>query len=41
MAKSLNGQNFIQGCPKKTTIGNGKHSRAKKGRKKYRGQGKR
>ena len=33
MAKSLNGQNFIQGRPKKTTIGNGQTITAQKGPK--------
>ena len=41
MAKSLNGNTFVVGKPKRTTQGNGQHSRPKKGRKKYRGQGKR
>ena len=41
MAKSLNGDTFVQGKPKKTRQGNGQQSRPKKGRKKYRGQGKR
>ena len=41
MAKSLNGQTFVVGKPKRTKQGNGTNSRPKKGRKKYRGQGKR
>jgi len=41
MAKSLTGDTFVQGKPKKTRQGNGQQSRPKKGRKKYRGQGKR
>ena len=40
MAKSINGDTFVQGKPKKTRQGNGQLSRPKKGRKKYRGQGK-
>ncbi len=39
MAKSLNGNVFIVGKPKRTTQGSGKHSRPKKGKKRYRGQG--
>ena len=35
-----NSQGFISFQAKKTTQGNGKHSRPKKGRKAYRGQGK-
>ena len=41
MAKSLSGNTFVAGKPKRTKQGNGQHSRPKKGRKKYRGQGKR
>lgn len=41
MAKSLNGDIFVIGKPKKTRQGNGQHSKASHGRKKYRGQGKR
>ena len=41
MAKSLNGNVFIVGKPKRTTQGSGKHSRPKRGKKRYRGQGKR
>jgi hypothetical protein len=41
MAKSLSGNTFVVGKPKRTKQGNGQHSRPKKGRKKYRGQGKR
>jgi hypothetical protein len=41
MAKSLSGNEFVVGKPKRTKQGNGQHSRPKKGRKKYRGQGKR
>jgi len=40
MAKSLSGQNFIEGKPKKTRQGNGKNSKPSHGRKKNRGQGK-
>ena len=39
MAKSLNGNVFVVGKPKRTTQGSGKHSRPKKGKKRYRGQG--
>ena len=39
MAKSLNGNVFIVGKPKRTKQGSGKHSRPKKGKKRYRGQG--
>ena len=38
--KSLSGGTFIKAKPKKTTQGNGKHSKPKAGRKAYRGQGK-
>ena len=41
MAKSLSGGSFIVGKPKRTTQGSGKHSRPKKGKKPYRGQGSR
>jgi hypothetical protein len=41
MAKSLSGSNFVVGKPKRTRQGNGTNSIPKKGRKKYRGQGKR
>jgi hypothetical protein len=41
MAKSLNGDSFVVGKPKKTRQGHGQHSKASHGRKKYRGQGKR
>ena len=41
MAKSLNGNVFVVGKPKRTRQGNGTNSIPKKGRKKYRGQGKR
>ncbi len=41
MAKSLNGNVFVVGKPKKSAQGAGKHSKASHGRKKYRGQGKR
>ena len=41
MAKSINGDTFVQGKPKKTRQGNGSHSKPSHGRKKYRGQGKR
>ena len=41
MAKSLNGDMFVVGKPKKTRQGNGQHSKASHGRKKYKGQGKR
>ncbi len=41
MAKSLNGDIFVVGKPKKTRQGNGQHSKASHGRKKYKGQGKR
>jgi hypothetical protein len=40
MAKSLNGENFISKHNKRTTQGNGRNSRPKKGKKPYRGQGK-
>ena len=38
--KSLNGQTFIAGKPKKTRQGNGKNSRPRHTRKMLRGQGK-
>ena len=41
MAKSLSGNEFVVGKPKRTTQGSGKHSRPKRGKKRYRGQGKR
>ena len=41
MAKSLSGNEFVVGKPKRTTQGAGKHSRPKRGKKRYRGQGKR
>ena len=41
MAKTLNGNIFVVGKPKKTRQGNGQHSKASHGRKKYKGQGKR
>jgi hypothetical protein len=41
MAKSLNGKTFVVGKPKKTTQGNGQHSRPTGDKKPYRGQGKR
>ena len=41
MAKSLNGNIFVVGKPKKTRQGNGQHSRPKGNGKPYRGQGKR
>tara|TARA_B100001778_G_scaffold229024_1_gene190402 strand:- start:1179 stop:1304 length:126 start_codon:yes stop_codon:yes gene_type:complete len=41
MAKSLNGDIFVVSKPKKTRQGNGQHSKASHGRKKYKGQGKR
>jgi hypothetical protein len=31
---------YVKGRPKKTSIGHGQHSRPKKTKKKYRGQGK-
>ena len=40
MAKSLNGDVFVVGKPKWTRQGNGTNSRLKKGKKRYRGQGK-
>jgi len=40
MAKSLTGQNFIPSKPKKTTQGDGQHSKPRHNKKKYRGQGK-
>lgn len=39
-SKSMSGGSFIPGRPKKTTQGQGKHSRPKGDRKKTRGQGK-
>ena len=41
MAKTLNGETYVQSRPKKTRQGNGQHSKASHGRKKYKGQGKR
>ena len=41
MAKSLSSNSFVVGKPKRTRQGNGTNSIPKKGRKKYRGQGKR
>ena len=41
MKKSLTGTLFIEAKPKRTRQGNGNHSKASHGRKKYRGQGKR
>ena len=38
-AKSLMGQNFIEGKPKKTRQGSGRNSVPKRGKKRYRGQG--
>jgi hypothetical protein len=38
--KSLMGETFIKGKPKKTRQGDGKNSKASHNRKKYRGQGK-
>ena len=38
-SKSLMGNDFIQGKPKKTRQGSGRHSLPKKGKKRYRGQG--
>ena len=40
MAKSLSGQNFIPSKPKKSRQGNGKNSKPRQNKKKYRGQGK-
>ena len=40
MAKSLNGEKFVVGRPKRTRQGNGTNSRPKRGKKRYRGQGK-
>ena len=37
--RSLNGHTFIEGKPKKTHQGSGRHSLPKKGKKRYRGQG--
>jgi hypothetical protein len=39
-SKSLMGQVFIAGKPKKTRQGNGQHSKPSHGRKQPRGQGK-
>ena len=39
MAKTLNGNVFVVGKPKRTRQGAGKNSRPKKGKKRYRGQG--
>jgi len=39
MAKSLSGNNFIPGKPKKTRQGNGQHSKPRGTRKLMRGQG--
>ena len=39
MAKSLNGNVFVIGKPKKTRQGNGQHSKPSHGRKLPRGQG--
>ncbi len=41
MAKTVGGQLFVVGRPKKSRQGNGQHSKPSHGRKKYRGQGKR
>jgi len=41
MAKSTTDTLFISRKPKKTSQGNGRHSKASHGRKRYRGQGKR
>jgi len=38
--KSLNGLVFIEGKPKKSRQGNGRHSKPSHNRKKLRGQGK-
>ncbi len=38
-SKSLMGNDFIQGKPKRTRQGSGRHSLPKKGKKRYRGQG--
>ena len=40
MARSLSGTNHIPGKPKKTHQGNGAHSKPRKDKKAYRGQGK-
>ena len=37
--RSLNGHTFIEGKPKKSHQGSGRHSLPKKGKKRYRGQG--
>tara|TARA_E500000318_G_C3566336_1_gene215800 strand:- start:30 stop:140 length:111 start_codon:yes stop_codon:yes gene_type:complete len=36
----MKNQSYIQGSPKKTSQGQGKHSKSNHGRKKLRGQGK-
>lgn len=36
----LKGGTYVEAKPKKTTQGNGKHSKPKTNQKKYRGQGK-
>lgn len=41
MAKTVGGQLFVVGKPKKTKQGNGQQSRPKRDKKAYRGQGKR
>ena len=41
MTKSLSGNQFVVGKPKRTKQGNGTNSRPKRGKKRYRGQGKR
>ena len=40
MAKTVGGQLFVVGSPKKSKQGNGQHSRPKRDKKAYRGQGK-
>jgi len=40
MSKNAKGGGYVIGTPKKTSQGQGKHSRPKKDRKKLRGQGK-
>lgn len=37
--KSAMGLTFVEGKPKKTRQGSGRHSLPKKGKKRYRGQG--
>ena len=37
--KSFTVSNFIEGKPKRTRQGSGRHSLPKKGKKRYRGQG--